>query len=66
MARSILTRPNVSQLWNAVAGEELHTFTHPHIVRCVDFDAEGVRLLTGSNDKTIRVFDINKEDAGEA
>lgn len=52
-----------AKLWNAVAGEELHTFTHNHIVRCVDFDAEGVRLLTGSNDKTIRIFDVNKEDA---
>lgn len=52
-----------AKLWNAVAGEELHTFAHNHIVRCVDFDAEGVRLLTGSNDKTIRIFDVNKEDA---
>ncbi|XP_077493148.1 serine-threonine kinase receptor-associated protein wmd [Amblyomma americanum] len=52
-----------AKLWNAVAGEELHTFSHPHIVRCVDFDSEGVRLLTGSNDKTLRIFDVNKEDA---
>ncbi|KAH8030954.1 hypothetical protein HPB51_012422 [Rhipicephalus microplus] len=52
-----------AKLWNAVAGEELHTFAHPHIVRSVDFDSDGTRLLTGSNDKSLRIFDINKTDS---
>lgn len=52
-----------AKLWNAVAGEELHTLTHPHIVRCVDLDEDGSRLLTGSNDKSLRIFNLNKEDA---
>uniref|UniRef100_A0A131XAS5 Serine-threonine kinase receptor-associated protein n=1 Tax=Hyalomma excavatum TaxID=257692 RepID=A0A131XAS5_9ACAR len=52
-----------AKLWNAVAGEELHTFAHPHIVRSVDFDSDGSKLLTGSNDKSLRIFDINKVDA---
>ncbi|XP_064488964.1 serine-threonine kinase receptor-associated protein-like [Ornithodoros turicata] len=53
-----------AKLWNAVAGEELHTFTHPHIVRSVDFNYDGSTLLTGSNDKALRIFDLGKEDAG--
>ncbi|KAL1482886.1 hypothetical protein MTO96_013390 [Rhipicephalus appendiculatus] len=33
------------------------------VVRSVDFDSDGTRLLTGSNDKSLRIFDINKTDA---
>ncbi|XP_067142308.1 serine-threonine kinase receptor-associated protein [Centruroides vittatus] len=53
----------MAKLWDAVTGEELYSFTHQHIVKSVDFNNEGNKLLTGSNEKLIRIFDLNKLDA---
>ena len=52
------------KLWNAEKGEELQTFQHNHIVKSVDFNKDGTQLLTGSNEKLLRVFDLGKPDAG--
>ncbi|CAG0880441.1 unnamed protein product [Darwinula stevensoni] len=54
------------QLWDAVSGEELQTFTHKHIVKSVDFSKDGCKLLTGSNEKIIKIFDLTKIDAEPA
>ena len=53
------------KLWNAEKGEELQTFQHNHIVKSVDFNKDGTLLLTGSNEKLLRVFDLGKPDAGK-
>ena len=45
-------------------GNELHTLTHPHIVKTVDFSSDDNYLVTGSNDKLLRVFDVNQIDSG--
>ena len=47
-----------------MSGEEVHSFTHKHIVKCVRFSYDGKLLLTGSNEKLLRIFDIDKPDAG--
>ncbi|XP_065843546.1 serine-threonine kinase receptor-associated protein-like [Oscarella lobularis] len=52
-----------AKIWNAVTGDELHTFTHKHIVKAVDFTRESDFFLTGCNDKKIRIFDLGKPDA---
>lgn len=52
-----------AKVWDAVSGEELHSFGHPHIVKSVHFSTDSHRLATGSNDKNIRLFDLNKTDA---
>lgn len=52
------------QVWDAVAGEELHTFSHSHIVKTVDFSSDSTELLTGSNEKLLKIFDLGKPEAG--
>ncbi|KAK7503034.1 hypothetical protein BaRGS_00005660 [Batillaria attramentaria] len=52
-----------AKIWDAEKGEELQTFAHKHIVKSVDFNRSGTHLLTGSNEKLLRIFDLNKPDA---
>ncbi|XP_013787725.1 serine-threonine kinase receptor-associated protein-like [Limulus polyphemus] len=52
-----------AKLWDAASGEDLHTFPHQHIVKSVNFSPDGKKLLTGSNEKIVRIFDINQYDA---
>lgn len=54
-----------SKIWDSLSGEELHSFTHKHIVKSVDFDDDGTQLLTGSNEKLLRIFDLNQPEAGK-
>ncbi|KPJ15658.1 Serine-threonine kinase receptor-associated protein [Papilio machaon] len=53
-----------AKLWDARYGEVVHTFDHEHIVKSVNFNADDTLLLTASNEKLIRVFDLNKPEAG--
>ncbi|XP_060084354.1 serine-threonine kinase receptor-associated protein-like [Ylistrum balloti] len=52
-----------AKLWDALSGEELHTFNHKHIVKSVDFSTDSNLLLTGSNEKMLRVFDLQRPEA---
>ncbi|XP_002155180.4 serine-threonine kinase receptor-associated protein [Hydra vulgaris] len=51
-----------AKVWDALKGTELFTFTHNHIVKTVDFSKDEDRLLTGSNNKTMRLFDLSCPD----
>ncbi|XP_022125188.1 serine-threonine kinase receptor-associated protein isoform X2 [Pieris rapae] len=53
-----------AKLWDARFGEVLQTFDHEHIVKSVNFNAEDTLLLTASNEKLIRVYDLNKPEVG--
>ena len=46
-------------------GEEMHSFAHRHIVKSVDFSPDSNHFLTGSNEKLLRIFDLNKPEAGK-
>jgi serine-threonine kinase receptor-associated protein len=50
------------KLWDALGGGELCTWDHQHIVKTVDFsrDVESSKLLTGGQEKLLRVFDLTK------
>lgn len=50
-----------AKLWDAVQGVEITSFAHKHIVKSVDFSTADDKLLTGSNEKKMRIFDLNKE-----
>lgn len=52
-----------ARVWDAATGDEKHQFQHSHIVRCVAFAHRFPRLLTGCNDKQIRIFDLERPDA---
>lgn len=49
-----------AKVWNALSGEEMLSFQHNHIVKSVAFDEASQHLLTGNNEKLIRVFDVNQ------
>lgn len=51
-----------SKVWDTYSGTCLHTFSHNHIVRSVAIDSRGTQILTGGNEKKLRLFDLNKPD----
>eukprot|EP00057_Strongylocentrotus_purpuratus_P009899 XP_011664373.1 PREDICTED: serine-threonine kinase receptor-associated protein-like [Strongylocentrotus purpuratus] len=52
-----------AKVWDAVSGEALHDFSHKHIVKSVDFSSDSCKLLTASNEKLLRIFDLNAPEA---
>ena len=42
----------------------MHTFSHKHIVKSVCFSDDNRQLLTGSNEKILRIYDLERVDAG--
>lgn len=51
-----------AKVWDSVSGEERHAFAHKHIVKSVAFSADSKYLLTGSNEKILRIFDLAKPE----
>lgn len=50
-----------SKIWDTYSGQPLHSFPHNHIVRSVAISPS--YLLTGGQEKKVRIFDIGKPDA---
>lgn len=53
----------IAKVWDAVTGEEVYSFQHQHIVKCVAFSPDGSLLATGSNEKLLRIYDLNNPTA---
>lgn len=51
------------KVWDAITGEEMYSFQHNHIVKSVNFSKDSNLLATGSNEKIVRIFDLNKPEA---
>ncbi|KAK9710581.1 WD domain, G-beta repeat [Popillia japonica] len=51
------------KVWDAITGEELHSFQHNHIVKSVNFSKDTALLATGSNEKLVKIFDLQKPEA---
>lgn len=49
-----------AKVWNAVTGSEIQSFQHKHIVKSVGFDTNSENIVTGSNEKLIRVFNLEQ------
>ncbi|CAN6456199.1 unnamed protein product [Victoria cruziana] len=52
-----------AKIWDALTGDELHSFDHKHIVRACAFSEDTKLLLTGGLEKVLRIFDLNRPDA---
>ena len=52
-----------AKIWCALSGDELVSFQHNHIVRSVDFSLDGSRLMTGGQEKKIRIFDLENSNS---
>jgi len=50
------------KLWDSLTGDELHCFTHSRIVKTVQFAKDDKRILTGGQDKILRVFDLSSKE----
>lgn len=58
-----LTRGTIklrSKVWDTITGEEILSLTHHHIVRTVDLSADSSKLLTGGNEKKLRIWDLSR------
>lgn len=52
-------------VWDALSGSVKHSLAHKHIVKTVDFSSDDSLLVTGSNEKLLRIFDLNRPDSGK-
>jgi len=52
-----------AKIWDTYSGQPLHSFPHNHIVRSVAISPSTVHLLTGGQEKKVRVFDVRRPDA---
>ncbi|XP_031096064.1 serine-threonine kinase receptor-associated protein-like [Ipomoea triloba] len=52
-----------AKIWDALTGDELHSFEHKHIVRACVFSEDTNFLLTGGVEKILRIYDLNRPDA---
>jgi serine-threonine kinase receptor-associated protein len=51
-----------AKVWNALTGDETHSFQHKHICRTLAFAKSTPRLLTAGHEKLVRIFDLEKPD----
>nr|XP_046235597.1 serine-threonine kinase receptor-associated protein [Scatophagus argus] len=52
-----------AKVWDAVSGDEVLTLAHKHIVKTVSFTEDSNCLLTGGNDKLLRIYDLSNPEA---
>ena len=52
-----------AKVWDALTGDELLELKHRHIVRCCDWSADSVNLVTGGKEAKLRLFDLNQPDS---
>lgn len=58
----IYPRPD-RKIWDTFSGEALHSFPHNHIVRTVAISRTSSHILTGGQEKKVRIFDLSRPDA---
>jgi len=52
-----------AKVWDTFSGEVLHSFPHNHIVRTVAISRTSSHILTGGQEKKVRIFDLGRPDA---
>lgn len=51
------------KVWDTFSGDPLHSFPHNHIVRTVAISRTSSHILTGGQEKKVRIFDLARPDA---
>jgi len=46
-----------AKIWDALSGEENYSFNHARIIKSVNFSKDSKYILTGGQDKILRIFD---------
>jgi len=52
-----------AKIWDTYSGKSLHSFPHNHIVRSVAISPATSHLLSGGQEKKVRIFDLGRPDA---
>lgn len=52
-----------AKIWSTYTGQCRQSFSHNHIVRTVALSPTSTHLLTGGQEKKVRIFDIERSDA---
>ncbi|KAG6335870.1 hypothetical protein ID866_3207 [Astraeus odoratus] len=52
-----------AKVWDTYSGKPLHSFPHNHIVRTVAISPTSSHILTGGQEKKVRLFDLGKPDS---
>jgi len=52
-----------AKVWDTFTGSELATLSHNHIVRSVDISPSGSHIVTGGQEKKLRLYDIERSEA---
>jgi len=52
-----------AKIWDTYSGNLLHSFPHNHIVRSVAISPATSHLLSGGQEKKVRIFDLRRPDA---
>ncbi|KAI0340644.1 WD40 repeat-like protein [Trametopsis cervina] len=52
-----------AKIWDTYSGEAIYSFPHNHIVRSVAMSPSSTHLLTGGQEKKVRMFDLRRPDA---
>jgi len=52
-----------AKIWDTYSGNAIHSFPHNHIVRSVALSPTSSHLLTGGQEKKVRIFDLGRPDA---
>jgi len=52
-----------AKIWDTYSGHPIHSFPHNHIVRSVALSPTSSHLLTGGQEKKVRIFDLGRPDA---
>lgn len=59
----LLTIGGSSKIWDTYSGDCLQSFPHNHIVRSVALSPSSSHLLTGGQEKKVRIFDLSRPEA---
>lgn len=54
-----------AKVWDAITGSELHTFTHKHIVKTVEFSPDSRRFVSGGHEVRPSLGNVVKRDGAK-